>query len=328
LYRIGHTHSGKEEVVQRLINRLKNYLTLAFHRFLSGQAEPIAITIDVLDPESGEIGIPVALHAVNPFGYSASGNKNFPQRMLLDGYDKTIRMIAHIWPPNAKQPEYNLPGGASARQGFYFYRNNRLIQGGGWNGLREVEPHSSLARIEVDLSAEFDVEVSLDIKKIEVQLPISFVTAIKSAKTQLGVDFKGYLKLAEHAYRSKSLSHSEIPLALGKGIPKALQNKITSELEIKRSTRVRRLKFEWSDLDEECLFDVDRDSDTILLNRMYRRSLLHGLSGSSTDIPVTKCLLFLLLREVFYSERLSSRTRDRLDQANRILTAAIKYERT
>jgi histidine kinase/DNA gyrase B/HSP90-like ATPase len=328
LYRIGHHYSAPEEQVQRLINRLKNYLSLAFHRFLSGSAWRIRITIDALDAGSGKVGIPVAIDALNPFGYSTSGNKDFPQQLLLDGYDEEIRMIAHIWPPNSKQPEYKLPGGANARQGFYFYRNDRLIQGGGWNGLRETEPHSSLARIEVDVSPQFDLELSLDIKKIEVQLPGLLVKAIQNAKTRLGVDFKKYLKWAEQAYRTKSVPHTELPLTLGQGIPKMLQSRIVRELGLKKSARVRKLKFEWCDLDEDYLFDLDRERDAILLNRQYRRSLLHGLSGSSTDVPVTKCLLFLLLREVFYSERLSSRAREKLDQANRILLAAIKYERT
>jgi hypothetical protein len=327
LYRIGQNHSTQDEQVQRLMTRLKNYLSLAFHRFLLGSARRIAITIDALDVDSGMVGIPVAVNGLNPFGYSISGNQDFPQQLLLDGYDKQIGMIAHIWPPNSKQPEYKLPGGANARQGFYFYRHDRLIQGGGWNGLREAEPHSSLARVEVDMSPQFDLELSLDIKKIEVQLPSSLVKAIQNAKTKSGLDFKKYLKRAEQAYRIKSLAQTEIPLVLGQGIPKMLQRRILHELGLKKSVRVRKLKFEWHDLDEDYLFDVDRDREAIILNRQYRRSLLHGLSGSSTDIPVTKCLMFLLLREVFYSERLSSRAREKLDQANRILLAAIKYER-
>jgi hypothetical protein len=328
LYRVGHSHYAPQEHVQRLINRLRNSLSLAFHRYLSGNARRIAITIDALDSESGDVGIPVVVTGLNPFGYATTGDKDFPQRLMLDGYDQAISMVAHIWPSNAKQPEYKLPGGANARQGFYFYRNDRLIQGGGWNGLRETEPHSSLARLEVEMSPDFDVDVSLDIKKIEVQLPGTLVKAIQNARTKRGIDFRKYLKLAEQAYRSKSLSHSEIPLVLGKGIPKALQDKIVRELGLKKSAKVRKLKFEWGDLEPDYLFDVDRERDAILLNRDYRRALLHGLSGSSTDIPVTKCLLFLVLREVFYSERLSSRAREKLDQANRILLAALKYERT
>lgn len=328
LYRVGQSHSAPEEHVQRLIQRLKNYLALAFHRFLSGQARKISIIIDALDRHSGKLGIPVLVGPLNPFGYSTSGNKDFPQNLLLTDYQQSIAMKAHIWPPNSRQAEYKLPGGANARQGFYFYRNDRLIQGGGWNGLREAEPHSSLARIEIDMSPEFDVEVSLDVKKIEVQLPNPLVKAIQVSHTKTGIDFKRYLALADVAYRSKSLSHSEIPLVLGEGVPKKLQQLVIRELGLNKAKKLRKLQFKWSNLDSDHLFEVERETDSILLNREYRRNLLHGLSGSSTDIPVTKCLLFLILREVFYSERLSARARERIEQTNRILLAAIRHERS
>jgi len=326
LYRVGQSHSEPEEHVQRLISRLKDYLGLAFHRFLRGLAREISITIDVFDADLGKTGIPVFLKPLDPFGYDTTGQKSFPDKFLVQGYQERISLIAHIWPANAKQPEYKLPGGANARQGFYFYRNDRLIQGGGWNGIREADPHFSLARISVDLSPDFDVEVSLDVKKIEVQLPSPLVKAIQESKTRSGMDFKKYLSLAEIAYRSKSKLPSEIPLALGEGISKRLQQVVLKELGLKTAKRIRRLNFEWCDFSDDSLFDVD--AHTIMLNRVYRRSLLHGLAGSSTDAPVTKCLLFLLLREVFYSERVSSRVREKIDQANRILVAAIKHERS
>jgi hypothetical protein len=328
LYRVGQSHSAPEEHVQRLIYRLKDYLGLAFHRFLAGPARIISITIDMFDADSGKTGIPAFLKPLDPFGYGITGHNSFPDKFLVGGYKEHISLIAHIWPPNAKQPEYKLPGGANARQGFYFYRSNRLIQGGGWNGIREADPHFSLARVSVDLSPKFDVQVSLDVKKIEVQLPSPLVKAIQESKTGSGIDFKKYLALAERAYRSKSALPSEIPLALGQGVSKRLQQAVLRELGLKTAKKLRRLNFEWCDFSDDSLFDVDRDAHTIMLNRAYRRSLLHGLNGSSTDAPVTKCLLFLLLRDVFYSERVSSRVREKIDQANRILVAAIKHERS
>ena len=123
-----------------------------------------------------------------------------------------------IQPP----PEYRLPGGANSRQGFYFYRHHRLIQGGGWNGLREVEPHSSLARLEVDIAADFDLEVSLDVKKVEIHLPPDLVAAIQKAKTASGIDFKRYLSLADEAYRKRTATHSELPLIPSLGLPAGL----------------------------------------------------------------------------------------------------------
>lgn len=327
LYRVGQTHSAPDEHVQRLINRLKNYLSLAFHRFLAGGTKQVSITLDVLDAESGRVGVPVFLKPLDPFGYSTSGHKSFPAELIVGGYGEQVSMTAHIWPPNTNQPEYRLPGGANARQGFYFYRNDRLIQGGGWNGMRETEPHSSLARVAVDMSPTFDIEVGLDVKKIEVQLPGPLVKAIQTSHTGTDIDFKKYLSFADIAYRSKSALPSEIPLALGQGISKDLQRRVLRELGLKDAKKIRKLNFEWCDFNDDSLFDIDRDAHTIMLNRVYRRSLLHGLSGSSTDAPVTKCLLFLLLREVFYSERLSSRVREKVEQANRILVAAIKHER-
>jgi hypothetical protein len=327
LYRVGGSHSNPAEHIQRLMHRLREYLGLSFHRFLTNQRKKLEITIEMFDEKLGQAGLPVFISAIDPFAYARTGNKMFPAELQVEGFTGLISMIAHIWPPNVKQIEYRLPGGANARQGFYFYRNNRLIQGGGWNGTREADPHLSLARIAIDVSPDFDLEISLDVKKIEIHLPENLAGAIQESKTKSGVDFKKYLVLAQSAYRTRSVLPTDIPLVLGEGIPKRLQKVMLRQFGLEKAKKLRQLNFQWCDFDEDSLFDVDREEHTIFLNRAYRKSLLHGLDGSSTDIPVTKCLLFLLLREVFYSERLSSRIREKIEQANDILVEALKHER-
>ena len=292
LYRVGRSKPDPEEHVQRLMQRLREHLGIAFHRFLDDAIEPLHLTIDMIEERTLKSGIPIFIRSLNPFAYNVSGHKAFPARLLVEGYDDLVSVTGHIWPANSKQSEYRLPGGANSRQGLYFYRNNRLIQGGGWNGIREIDPHLSLARVSIDLSPKFDVDISLDVKKIEVQLPPDLVTAILSAKTNSGLDFKKFLTFAQNAYRSRSALPSEIPLALGAGIPKKLQKKVVRELNLEKQKKLRRLSFQWRDFEDSSLFEVDRGELTIFLNRAYRRSLLHGLDGSSTDIPVTKCLLF------------------------------------
>jgi hypothetical protein len=142
LYRIGQNNENPEEHVQKLFRRLKDYLSLAFHRFLRRRSQPISIALDIFDGDSSLEGLPLFIDGLNPFGYSASGAQNFPMKFVpSDGYEKHFEITAHIWPPNSTPPEYALPGGANSRQGFYFYRNDRLIQGGGWNGMRETEPY-------------------------------------------------------------------------------------------------------------------------------------------------------------------------------------------
>jgi hypothetical protein len=328
LYRVGQHHANPEEHAQKLMRRLENYLSLAFHRFLSGRPRKTNITLDIFDQESGRPGIPIDLDPLDPFEYEQSGQKDFPAAMFLDGgYRDRVAVKAHIWPPNSGAPQYKLPGGANSRQGFYFYRNHRLIQGGGWNGIRETEPHSSLARLEIDIASDFDVEVSLDVKKVEIQLPPDLVNSIQKAKTSSGVDFKKYLSIADETYRTRTMTKAELPLIPSLGLPSELTEFLHRELRIKATAKHRDLKITWKDLDMQSFFEINRDSGHLYLNRAYRKLLLHGLPGSSADIPVVKCLLFLALEDALYSERLGSKIRERIDQMNRILVQAVRYER-
>jgi len=328
LYRVGQHHTNPEEHAQTLMRRLVNYLSLAFHRFLSGRPRKIKIMLDIFDQESGKAGIPIDLDPLDPFEYDQSGQKAFPAVMSLDGsYRDRIALKAHIWPPNSGAPQYKLPGGANSRQGFYFYRNHRLIQGGGWNGIRETEPHSSLARLEVDIASDFDVDVSLDVKKVEIQLPPDLVAAIQKAKTSSGLDFKKYLKIADETYRTRTMMEAELPLIPSLGLPADLAEFLHRELEIKATAKHRDLKIVWRQLDKQSFFEINRDSGHLYLNRAYRKRLLHGLPGSSADIPVVKCLLFFALEDALGSERLGSKIRERIDQLNRILVRAVRHER-
>jgi hypothetical protein len=329
LYRVGQSHSRPEEHAQKLLRRLENYLSLGFHRFLSGRARKVKIILDIFDQTEGRPGIPVHLDPLDPFEYSQSGEQGFPAAMVLDGvYKDRVGIKAHIWPPNSVAPGYRLPGGANSRQGFYFYRNDRLIQGGGWNGMREAEPHSSLARLEIDIAADFDVDVSLDVKKVEIQLPPNLVSAIQKGKTSSGIDFKKYLSIANDAYRTRKITDAELPLIPSEGLPSELVSFLHDELRIKATAKHRDLKIQWKDLEEDAFFDIDRDSGHLYLNRTYRRQLLHGLQGSSADIPVVKCLLFLVMEDALGSERMGPKMREKFDQVNRILVQAVKYERS
>ncbi len=328
LYRTARHGTQSSEHAQKLIRRLQDHLSLAFHRFLQARSRPVSILLEVGELESGRMGIPVRLDPLDPFGYPHTGVKDFPVKLRLpEPYEKQLTVTAHIWPPNMKTAEYKLPGGTNARQGFYFYRNNRLIQGGGWNGLRETEPHASLARVEVDVSPDFDVDISLDVKKVEIQLPPPVAKAIEQSKAASGLDFPKYISTAVSAYRTKPVTLSELPLIPSRGLPADLIEFLRQELRLQSTAKHRDLKIEWRTLDESSFFDLDRDYGLLYLNSAFRRQLLHGLDGSSADLPVVKCLLFLLLRDAMTSERFGSKIRERAELINRILVRAVRHER-
>lgn len=296
LYRVGKNLANPDEHAQKLMRQLERFLALAFHRFLAGRPRKICIELDIFDQRFGSAGIPIKIDPLDPFSYANSGHPDFPTSMYLDdGYKERMKIMAHIWEPNSDAPGYKLPGGANSRQGFYFYRNNRLIQGGGWNGIREVEPHSFLARLEIDMPSDFDLEVSLDVKKVEIHLPLPLVKSIQKAKTTSGVDFRKYLSLAEETYRTRKITDAELPLIPSSGLPADLREFLHKELQIKETAKYHGLKIEWADLDEEAFFDFEASGGYLLLNRAFRKRLLHGLPASPVDAPVLKCLLFYLL---------------------------------
>jgi hypothetical protein len=62
--------------------------------------------------------------------------------------------------------------GWNAQQGFYVYRNQRLIVAGGWLGLGfQKEEHAKLARIRVDLPNSLDEEWQIDVRKASARPP-------------------------------------------------------------------------------------------------------------------------------------------------------------
>jgi hypothetical protein len=142
--------------------------------------------------------------ALNPFDYDTQQTKFQPRAFPLDLSPLgTLIMEAHIWPPRSTSKNYKLDR-AVGRQGFYFYRNDRLLQAGGWNDLRaDTEPHLSLARVMIDLPPQFDAYFSLDVQKASIKAPPSFLTTLKAAVDNQKSGFGAYLREAERAYRKR-----------------------------------------------------------------------------------------------------------------------------
>ena len=64
-------------------------------------------------------------------------------------------------------------------QGFYVYREGRLIYSGGWMGMFSNEPHGSLLRAELTFNHELDAAFNVDIKKSKINLDVDLYDYIK-----------------------------------------------------------------------------------------------------------------------------------------------------
>jgi hypothetical protein len=156
-----------EKVLENTIDVLCVELGIRFHRFIESKRLRLLIDQQFVGEKAPEIQRIVS--PLNPFSYPASGRNDYPVTLKLNIGGTKVAAKCHIWPAKSTSPGYRLGGGKVAlRQGFYFYRNDRVIQAGGWNRIRadDGEPHLSLARVEIDLPAALDSMFKLDVTKM------------------------------------------------------------------------------------------------------------------------------------------------------------------
>jgi hypothetical protein len=315
--------AGLRATLRALHRRLEVHLGLHFHRFLGDGR--LRILLDQQERGESEHQIRAEIAPLDPFAYGCAPAEGFPRSYQLDiAGVGVLEVEGHIWPPNSEAPEYRLGNRAAARQGFYFYRNDRLIQAGGWNGLvqHDSEPHGSLARVRVDLPPAFDASFSLNVQKSSVIVPPGFVEAAQVATSAEGDTLDSYRALAQQVYRKRDHKAAAARrLVLGAGAPAKLRRVMLEGIEAAEG-EVRPVSFRWIDLDGSEFFRVDRDGDRILLNERYRNDVLAGLEPESSDVPLLKTLLLLLLEQDLKRSRVPAKRKQELAKINQLLISA------
>ena len=276
---------GLKYTLTSLESRLRLHLGLCFHRFL--KTGSLRILIDQMFVKRFGQGMQSEIAPLDPFGYKDSGDPDYPKKMVakLSGIGE-LELEAHIWPPKSEVAEYRLGRRSAARQGFYFYRNQRLIQAGGWNGLfqDESEPHGSLARVRIDLPTAYDSDFGINVQKSMVLVPPVF-EEIMQARSADSQTFEEFRSSAIRIYRNANATQMICAKFPSKGFKRPILKKIaqtyaTNSDEIGFSVRLTKLR-------AEEFFRIDCDGQRLLVNRCY-------VVGDSAQ--VIKLLVSLLLR--------------------------------
>ncbi len=154
------------------IARVEEHLAMTFGRFLAGGRRK-GLSSLILRINGN------AVTAWDPFLQWHSATLERPsERLQIEGQSVVVRPFT--LPPKRRlsDEEYAKaagPRGWLEQQGFYLYRNNRLIVAGGWLGLpklRSDEKHV-LARISIEISSTLDQAWSVDVKKATAHPPIA-----------------------------------------------------------------------------------------------------------------------------------------------------------
>ena len=316
-----------DKYLKKRFKEVHRHLGLHFHRIIErGDA---VICIDTFNTDTGQRGPIREVEALDPFGYPKPGKRGYPKAFrLTDESCGDLELTAHIWPKKSKLDQYLLDGAAS-RQGLYFYRNDRLLHGGGWCHSREdAEPHLSLARVAIDLPKSWQSLIRIRFNKSGVEVPASFADALHAARSVKGNrPFSRYVDDADSLYRDRSGSTPVLKKILppGGGIPSAVRGEIENSFPLHRLPPV---EIVWKDLPSNTFFTVNRNprKPAITINKKYRRAILAERHATGVDAPMLKTLLFLTLQEHCSKERVTAKDHLYLNALDRILVQAASRE--
>jgi hypothetical protein len=151
-----------------LADRVERHLAMVFHRYLSTRRVRISINGRAIEPW-------------DPFLTAHQVTYSSPIESVA-GERGVVLIQGHVLPHRQRltASEHRAAGGPdgwTAQQGFYVYRNERLLVTGHWLGLGQSrswtkEQAHQLARLRIDISNTADAEWKIDIRKSTARPPI------------------------------------------------------------------------------------------------------------------------------------------------------------
>lgn len=146
-----------------VIDEIRDHLAMVFHHYLQYGNLRIQINDRQVDPWDPFMTREAATQMLPKEILALRGSSIFVQPYVLPHVSK-LASEAHR---NGAGPN-----GWNGQQGFYVYRNNRLLVAGDWLGLGfRKEEHCKLARIRIDFPNNLDADWIIDVKKSKAQPP-------------------------------------------------------------------------------------------------------------------------------------------------------------
>lgn len=304
------------------IEDLRTHLGIVLHRIL--ERGMVTVTFDEFDTDLDQAGAPRTVVPVNPFGYTARTIAPLRLTGHVDG--GAFDLIAHVWPAaqtsSASYRLFSKPGDTA--QGFFVYRNDRLLQAGGWNGVAHGGRDLAFARVLIDLTDATARHSTINPEKSGVEFDADLRDAIAAAVDAAGTGFRDYLVSAESAAVSaRRRKRRPVTLAvprrgLGAAVLDALADTVTPAVQ-------GTIEIRWRTLRTGTVVEVDLDDRTLWINTRYR-PILGTDTGEANDAPVVKTLLLLLYSRFFEGAMLGAREREELQAFNELLLAAVDDE--
>ena len=326
-FSIATTYIG--EFLDTLIRKVEFHIGLHFHRFIENK--DIEITISSYDINEGDYVSSTIVDAINPFPpKNKRGDKNYPKihtykMTSQSGVRESINVTTHIWTPNSRKDEFQLDE-KQKRQGFYWYRNNRLIHAGGWAEISKLETHLNIARASIDLPSSLDRDFGLTVGKYKFKFPQNFQDDFyKKARSPQGSTLTDWRAAASKVARAKENDKgSKVDFypkftfenkSLSKNIKKIFNTSENSSAPI---------KIAWENLEENIVVDFDFSNTQIVFNKKYKKDLEKKLSNGAMDFFTV--LVFTTLKDTVGKAKFDKNTSEKLKILNMSFKEIIENE--
>ena len=152
------------------VGRIRKYLEMVYHFKLDGGLN-IYINNNILVPW-------------DPFlCEQAKTIEGETQVIKVNGKKMKITPYVLPHPSVFNEMEYKLAGGSKGwrdQQGFYIYREGRLVNFGDWFGLFPKDSFSELVRIKIDFTNAADDDWKIDVKKTSISVPDDAIGDLKA----------------------------------------------------------------------------------------------------------------------------------------------------
>ena len=197
----------KAKYLLSLIEEVKEHLSMVFHRFMEGSVRgrkqlKITVAQELLKawnpfcPEESTESLDISEHEVS---YTDRQGINKKSKIIISPYilpNKEEFSSEENWKKAGPEGKWN------RQQGFYFYRNGRMLQSGGWSRLRAPDEHTKLLRVAVDFYPALDRHFGINISKMKATIPQHIKEQVKKLVTD-------WASQANKRYRGQSKKHSQ-----------------------------------------------------------------------------------------------------------------------
>ncbi|MCG3776434.1 MAG: hypothetical protein JW395_3293 [Nitrospira sp.] len=171
----------------RRMDEAREHLELVFHRFLAGESGTRKLEILLnnrplvpFDP----------FHSTHP---ATTAEPNTPEVIRVGAHEVTIQTFTlphHKKVTPQEWERYAGRGGYQKNQGFYVYRQKRLIIHGTWFNLARQTELTKLARVRIDMPNGLDADWKIDVKKASAQPPYQVRDRLRRIIERIGATSK------------------------------------------------------------------------------------------------------------------------------------------